>query len=190
MLGFKSKITIKILGYYFSHPQKKHYINELAGLLELDPGNLFRKLKELEREDILRSEKAGNQKYFFLNKKYPFFKELKKTYEAKHGAVSFLEKKLGHLNCHLPESEKIKEAYIFGSFANGGLGPESDLDLLLVGEHPSLAVKRDILLLQHSLKREINVVDITPGELKRKIKQKDEFFSRVFSQPIIKLKLL
>ena len=113
-------------------------------------------------------------------------KELKKTYEAKYGVVPFLEKRLGHLCHHLP---KLKEAYIFGSFANGALSPESDIDLLLVGEHSSLAAKRDILVLQRFLKREINVVDITQDELKRKMKQKDEFFSRIFSQPIIKLKL-
>jgi len=182
MFNSKSKITNKVLGYFFINSRKKHYINELAVLLEVDPGNLFRKLKELEIEGVLRSEMAGNQRYFFLNKEYSLLKELKKTYETKYGVVPFLEKRFGHL-------PKLKEAYIFGSFANGALSPESDIDLLLVGEHSSLAAKRDILALQHSLKREINVVDITSDELKRKMKQKDEFFSRIFSQPIIRLKL-
>ncbi len=186
MFNSKSKITNKVLGYFFINPHKKHYINELAVLLEVDLGNLFRKLKELETEGVLKSEMAGNQRYFFLNKEYYLLKELKKTYEAKYGVVPFLEKKLSHLHCHLP---KLKEAYIFGSFANGAFNPESDIDLLLVGEHSSLVAKRDILALQHFLKREINVIDITPEELKKKIKQKDEFFSRIFNQPIIKLKL-
>ncbi len=186
MFNSKSKITNKVLGYFFVNPHKRHYINELAILLEVDPGNLFRKLKELEMEGVLKSEMVGNQRYFFLNKEYPLLKELKKTYETKYGVVPFLEKKLSNLHCHFP---KLKEAYIFGSFASGAFNPESDIDLLLVGEHSSLVVKRDILALQHFLKREINIVDITPDELTRKIKQKDEFFNRIFNQPIIKLKL-
>jgi len=186
MMGFKSKITNKVLGYYFLNPHKRHYINELAVLLKVDPGNLFRKLKELEAEGVLVSEVAGNQKYFFLNKRYPLLKELKKTFETKYGLVPFLEKRLSHFRYHFP---KLKEAYIFGSFAKGALGPESDIDLLLVGDHPSLILKRDILALQHFLKREINLIDITPRELKRKIREKDPFFNRIFNEPIIKLRL-
>jgi predicted transcriptional regulator with HTH domain len=49
MLGFRSKITIKVLNYYFLNPQKSHYANELARLLDVYPANLFRKLKELEK---------------------------------------------------------------------------------------------------------------------------------------------
>ncbi|MDD5750661.1 MAG: nucleotidyltransferase domain-containing protein, partial [Candidatus Pacebacteria bacterium] len=138
MINFESKITNKVLGYYFSHSHKRHYINELSSLLELDAGNLFRKLKEFEAEGILKSEMMGNQRYFFLNEKYPLLKELKKTYEVKYGIIPFLEKKLSHFRRHSPE---LKEAYIFGSFARKRLGPESDIDLLLVGEHSSLALK-------------------------------------------------
>ena len=83
MLNFRSKIAIKVLGYYFVNPARKHYINELARILDEDAGNLFRKLKDLEREGILSSEAIGNQRYFFLNKRYPLLKELKKAYEIK-----------------------------------------------------------------------------------------------------------
>ena len=41
MLNFKSKITIEILSYYFINPDRKHYINELAKIINADPGNLF-----------------------------------------------------------------------------------------------------------------------------------------------------
>ena len=82
MFKFKSKITIKIFDYYFTNPRKSHYINELARILAVDPGNLYRKLRELEKENILTSDIKGNQKYYFLNLSYPLLKEIKKTYEA------------------------------------------------------------------------------------------------------------
>lgn len=180
MLGFRSKITIKVLGYYFVNPGQKHYINELADLLKIDPGNLFRKLKELEAEGILISETRGNQKYFGLNKKYPLLKEIKKTYEAKHGLVNLLKGKLTKL-------KGLKEAFIFGSYAKNSLQQESDIDILLIGNHSSLEAKRLILPLQQDFKREINLIDLAPADLKKRKKQHDDFISNIYSQKMIKI---
>lgn len=85
MFNFSSKIAVKILRYFFINPGKKNYINELARILEADPGNLSRKLAELEKEGILISEFSGEQRYYFINKKYPLLKEVKKAFELKHG---------------------------------------------------------------------------------------------------------
>lgn len=180
MIKLGSKITIKILGYYFVNPDKKRYINELAAILEIDPGNLFRKLKELEAEGILISEKQGNQKYFKLNKKYPLLKEIKKTYEMKYGLTDRLKKIANGL-------KGLREAYIFGSYAGDSLQQESDIDILLIGNHSSLAAKRMILPLQNEIKREINIIDLTPKDFNLRRKHKDEFIENIFSNKIIKI---
>ena len=180
MLGFRSKITIKVLNYYFLNPEKRHYVNELARILDVDPGNLFRKLKELEKEGILISETRGNQKYFSLNKKYPFLKELKKTFEAKYGFLNLIKEKLSKL-------KGLKEAFVFGSFAKNTLSPESDIDLLLIGEHSSLEAKKLILPLEKMIGREINIVDMTEKEFKKRKKRGDEFIKNIFSGKVIKI---
>jgi len=180
MVGFRSKITVKILGYYFINPAKSHYINELADLLEVDPGNLFRKLKDLEGEGILISEAKGNQRYFGLNKKYPLLKEVKKTYDAEYGIANLLKERLSKLR-------GLKEAYIFGSYAKNSLQQESDIDVLLIGAHRSLEAKRLILPLQKAIQREISIVDLTPQEFQARRKNKDDFLENVFSSKIIKI---
>ncbi|EKD46396.1 MAG: 3,4-dihydroxy-2-butanone 4-phosphate synthase/GTP cyclohydrolase II [uncultured bacterium] len=86
MFNIGSKITEKLLNYYFSAPDANHYINELARLLDVDPGNLDRKIKELEKEGIFISQINGNQKYFSLNKKYPLIVELEQFHALKYGA--------------------------------------------------------------------------------------------------------
>ena len=180
MLKLKSKITIEILDYFFLNPDKKHNINQLADLLKIDPGNLFRKLEELETEGILVSTREGNQRQFSLNQKYPFLKELEKLYYSKHGFLSLLKEKIAEL-------KNIQDAYIFGSFAKGKLGAESDIDLLLIGSHSPLEAKRTILPLQDRIKREINIVDLSPKELEKKKKNKDEFINNIFSNKLIKV---
>ena len=179
MLNFRSQITIKVLDYFFTNPQKARYINELAGILEVDPGNLYRKLKELEAENILSSESKGNQKYYFLNKKYSLLKEIKKAYEAKYGLVKKLEKALRGL-------KGLESAYLFGSFATGKAEAESDIDLLLIGDHSSMAATKKILPVQKLLGREINIIDMKNKEYEAK-KEKDDFLKNVLSSKPIKL---
>src|SRR5680860_1346013 len=105
MITFNSKITKKLLEYYFTNPSAEHYVNELSRLLEIDPGNLDRKLKELKREGILISKSLGRQKYYSLNKKYPVLEEIKKIFEQKYGLKNSLLKNLKIV-------KGIKEAYI------------------------------------------------------------------------------
>ena len=180
MLEFRSKITVKVLGYYFLNPQRRQYINELADLLEVDPGNLFRKLKELEQEGVFISEMVGNQKYFFLNKHYPLLKELEKVYNSKYGVINLLKEKIKKL-------KGLEQACVFGSYAKNSFQQESDIDLLLVGSHSSLEAKRAILPLQKNLGREINIVDMTAQEFEFRKKKKDEFIKNIFSKKTIKI---
>lgn len=180
MIQFRSKITLKLLDYFLLNPTKAHYINELAGMFSLDPGNLFRKLRELEGEGILISENRGNQKYYSLNKNYPLLKELKKTYQVKYGLTKLLKEKLSGI-------KKLKEAYIFGSYASDSLQQESDIDLLLIGEHSPLEARRSLIPFQKNIGRELNIIDLTERELEKRKRNKDEFINNIFSNKVIKL---
>lgn len=180
MIGFRSKITQKTLGLLFLNPQREYYVNELAKILDIDPGNLYRKLKELEAEGILISEIRGNQRYFSLNKNYSLLKEIKKAYEAEFGLPVLLKKKL-------VEIKGLKKAYIFGSYANNSLDRESDIDVLLVGNHSSIEARKSILPLQRKIGRIINIVDISLKEFDVRKKKKDEFIKNIFSEKVIEI---
>ena len=168
------------MAYYFINPQAKNYVNELAGILAVDSGNLTRKLKELESEGVLVSVFSGNQKFYALNSRYPLLKELKKIFQSKYGLEETLKKRLKKLS-------GLKEAYLYGSFAKGGFGPESDFDLLLIGSHSTLEAQRAVVDLQNELQREINIVDLTEKDFLNRKKKKDEFIKNIFQEKIIKL---
>ncbi|MFA6159771.1 MAG: nucleotidyltransferase domain-containing protein [Parcubacteria group bacterium] len=180
MLDIKSKITQKLLTYYFANLSASHYVNELARMLEVDPGNLDRKLRELELEGLFVSEKQGNLKFFKLNKNYPLLEEVRKWYKIKYG----LEKRLKE---SLEKLIGLKEAYIFGSYAKGNFGPESDIDMLLIGSHSSLSAKRIIAKMGNDTKREFNIIDLSEKELLERKKKKDEFVENIFKNKIIKI---
>lgn len=180
MINLRSKIEIKILGYYFLNPNIKKYINEFAKILNVDVSNLNKKLKELEKEGILASEQAGNQRYYFLNKKYPLLKETEKLYNAKYSLKNKIASSLKNL-------KGLKKAFIFGSFAKDEMQQESDIDILLIGSHSSLKAKRLILNFEKEFQREFNIIDLSEKEFEKRKKEKDDFIANILNNKIIKI---
>ncbi len=177
ILSFRSKITREILQFFFLHKEARPYVRDLSRKLALDPSNVSKKLRELEERTILLSENDGTKRYF-LNKKNPLVRDLEHLFSASYGFPSILRKKIEAL-------QGISRVFLFGSYATGALSSESDIDILLIGSHSPRKAKEIILPLQRIAGRELNIVDITEEELEKKIKEKDPFFTRIFSRKMI-----
>ena len=180
MISLRSKVTIKLLDYYFLNPEAQVYINELARILELDPKNTETKLKELEREGLFKSEFRGKQRYFFLAKDNPVLEHYRQIFLKTHG----IEKKLKDI---LNGIKGIKEAYIFGSYASNKMDSSSDIDILVIGTHSVLELQRVIVKLQKDTGREFNVTNLSPEEFAEKKKDKNHFVNNVFKTKTIRL---
>jgi predicted nucleotidyltransferase len=180
MINLNSNLIIKILGYCFINSNEEFYGRQLAKIFEVDPGNLSKKLDELAKEGFLSSSVEGRQKYFILNKDYPLLAETKKIYESKCSIALVLKDSLNKIN-------NLKEAYLFGSYLKDSFNRESDIDLLLVGDHNTLEARRKILPLQKKLGREINIIDFSSQEFKEKKSQSDDFLNNIFSGQHLKL---
>jgi len=179
MINLKARLIRQILDYFFINQSKKIYGRDLAKILKADPGNLSKKLKELESDGLLKSETVGQLKFFFLDSHYSLLKEIKKIYETQYSFPFLLKETLASL-------DGLQEAYIFGSYAKNSFNSESDLDVLLIGSHRALEARQAVLSLQKRLGREINIVDFTPEEYKQK--KNDDFLKNVFSGNHIKIK--
>ena len=119
----------KIMKLYLTNFKARYYLREISKLANLPLRTTQRILAKLEKEKIIKSEKAGKNKYYFLNLqniKTRFFlliTEINKTLE-------FLEK-YPVLKPFL--KEKINSCLVvFGSFAELKATKTSDLDLLVI----------------------------------------------------------
>lgn len=180
MINFKSTIVNKVLGYYFINPSARHYIRELAILLNLDPGNLSRKMVELKNSGLFLEIKEGKNCYFSLNQKYPLLKEYKNIYEAQFGVLESLKSVLKKVS-------GIKEAYIFGSYAKGNFEAVSDIDVLIVGENEHETLFKALSALEKKWHREINIIDFSGEEYKTRLKNKDPFLKNIFSDKTLRI---
>ncbi|MBZ1345471.1 MAG: nucleotidyltransferase domain-containing protein [Candidatus Nealsonbacteria bacterium] len=180
MILLRSKITKKVLNLLFLNEKESFYVNELAKLLKEDPSNVYKKLLELKKEGVLSDEFRGKERYFFLNRKYPFLKEYKKIILKGFGFEKILKEKLSKL-------KNIDSVYIFGSYAKNRLSLESDIDVLIVGDFDTLKVQKVILEIQKLTGREINSVELTKKEFEKRMRKKDPFLKDIFSKEYIKL---
>ena len=180
MISLRSKVTIKLLDYYFLNPEAQVYINELARILDLDPKNTETKLKELEREGLFKSEFRGKQRYFFLAKDNPVLEHYRQIFLRTYGIEKRLKDMMGNI-------KGLKEAYLFGSYASNTMDSSSDIDLLAIGTHSVLELQRAIVKLQKDTGREFNVINLSLKEFDKKKKDKDPFITGVLKTKIIRL---
>lgn len=179
MLLIKSQLIKKLLAFYFTNPQAKKYLRELARILDVDPGNLSKELNKLEKEGLFKFENRGGQKVFYLNKDYPLFEEYKNIILKTEGVV-------GSLKQVLSSFEKIDRVFIFGSFAQNNQRPDSDIDLLIIGEVDFSKINSALNELEKKLGREINQVVYSPQEFNKK-KNKTPFLKDIFKNKTINL---
>jgi predicted nucleotidyltransferase len=180
MISLRSQITKTLLNYFFINPASRVYVNELYRNLKIDKRNLVRKLKELEKEGILKSETSGNLKLYSVNRNYPLYREYRKIVLKTIGFEDKLKKILEKI-------EGVKEAYIYGSYAKDKMAIHSDVDLLIVGNHNLVLLQGELNRLQKEIKREINVVNIDEREFKKRIKNKDPFISEILKEKHIRI---
>lgn len=180
MIQIQSIITQKLLIYFFINQNEKRYLSELAKILDVDTKNLDTKLKELVKEGLFKSETVGRQKYYSINKEYPLFDEYKKIVDKTIGIEYMLKNSLKKI-------KGLKNLYIFGSYASNKMNVSSDIDVLAIGSHKILDIQKQILSLQHFLRREINLINFDEKEFNNKIKNQDPFLTNVFKKQIIKV---
>ena len=180
MISLKSKVTKKILNYFFLNPNSTLYVNELSEKLDLDKRNLVKKLKELENEGVLKSRPRGNLKLHSINKNYPLYNEYKKIVLKTLG----LEKKLKDL---LKDIKGVKLAYIYGSYAKDRLNVHSDIDLLVIGNHKIIFLQKGLASLQKEIDREINVVNMDEKDFNKRRKDGDPFIKGILKNKHIEI---
>jgi len=180
----KSRLRNKILLHFFTNTDDEMYLREMALRLKEDPGNLSKELSKLEKEGIFISQFRGKQKYFFLNKVYPLFNEIKSIIFKTIGIK-------GSLQNIINETSGIVSAFIYGSFATGEENASSDIDLCLVVKDSIFNEDNfisKINSLGKTILREINYIYYSEDEWKKQTNENDSFIINIKMGPKIVLK--
>ena len=172
----------RVLRWLFGQPDRGFHLSELRRLTGLGSASVQRELNRLAEAGLVRTERVGNLRRFQANRKSPVFAELAGLTNKTLGIEPMLREAL------LPLAPKMQGAWIYGSVAKKTETAQSDIDLLLVGEHLTLTEILELLLpLESQLGRKINPTTYTPAEFTRRRAESDSFVNRVLAGPVVSL---
>lgn len=150
------------------------HLREIARRAGVSPPEAMRELNNLVSLGALVRKTSGNACLFFLNRDCLFVNDLKGLYLKTEGLVPLLKKEVS-------EIKGLKYCFIYGSFARGGFGAGSDVDVLLVGNVSVLEVSRVFggLLVAGKSVNELNYVVWSNADFDDKVKEGSAFFKSV-----------
>jgi predicted nucleotidyltransferase len=173
---FSSKLRVDLLSLFFGRPDEEFYVREIEKILQEDVGNISRELKNLEGIGLLISRRKGNLKYYLLDRKFPLYDELRSIILKTRGAA-------GVLTACLQGMEQIDFAFIYGSFAAGQETAKSDVDLMVIGDVSLEQLISRLKEPETTLGREINASLYDVREIRKRLREKEPFITRVMKEP-------
>jgi len=173
-----SKNRAKILAFFLTHPGERFYYSELVKRLKITSSAIQNELARFRKVGLLETKREANIRYYWINKNFPLYPELKNIVLKTSGLADELKKELSNIG-------EIKFAFIYGSVAKNTEDIKSDIDLMIIG-NPNLDTLTQIVSkAEENLSREINYTIFEVQEWKQRIKKKDSFVTNVVKNPKI-----
>lgn len=170
----------RVLGILFGNPNRSYYTGEIIALSDTGTGAVQRVLARLESARLLTVSHVGNQKRYQANRAASVFTQLHELALKTFGLADILRAALS------PLAPKIDAAFVYGSTAKREDSATSDVDLMVVSDSVSYG---DIYLRLEDaaarLGRKINPTIYSRAALRKSVRDRNAFVTRVLAQPKI-----
>lgn len=145
------------------------FLNEFRGSIRsaakecgFSPMQVRSELIKLENMGILKEESIANSKIYSLNEQCNFAEELRALITKTSGFDTQIKKAISKV-------KGIELAFIYGSYASGNFGKNSDIDLFIIGTPDMEKLNSVLFKLERKLNRQINLsIYSRPDFLKKK----------------------
>ncbi len=162
-----------MLALFYGHVDEPYYVRQIMKIVGAGIGIVHRELERLTNSGIINREKRGNQVYYTANKDCPIFEELRGLVVKTFGVADVLKTTL------TPIAERIRVAFIYGSFAKGMENHKSDIDVMVIGNVKFTEVAVALHDAQEKLRREVSPTVYSVKEFKEKVAVKHHFLTSV-----------
>jgi len=174
---FASSAMARLLAHFAVRPDDEVHVRELQRLTGLGMGSLQAELKRLVALGILSRRSRANRVAYRLETGHPRWEPLRRL-------IGLTATPLELLRAAFAGVKGVDAAFVFGSEARGDSGPESDVDLFILGrEDVHHAVGRALTEVELLTGREIDVMEYTPDRATRRIGRGSVFLDRVADEP-------
>ncbi|MEK7377108.1 MAG: nucleotidyltransferase domain-containing protein, partial [Candidatus Margulisiibacteriota bacterium] len=143
----KSKIRKRIILLFLHNPATEYSLSDVARQVATSAGTAQRELNRLLQNDLLTFKKRSGLNIYSLNKKCAVLKEIESIVNKTIGVEVELKNRLEKIT-------GISYAFIFGSYAKGGVKSDSDIDLFVIGDMKEDEVFKAVSLAENAVGRE------------------------------------
>ncbi|MCD6361999.1 MAG: nucleotidyltransferase domain-containing protein [Armatimonadetes bacterium] len=177
-----SEVRARVISHICAHPDELIVAADLARELDAGATAVSRELARLCELGMLREAKPiGRARPYTLVEDFPLLPGLRSMCMYATGVVAALREAFA-------EEDGIEVAFIFGSLARGDDRPDSDVDVIVVGDIDGIELVRLTRPVSRESGREINVINYSPDEFAEKARSEGEFLPRVLADARILLK--
>lgn len=171
---FVSKVRIKILWLFFSHPDVPYHIRGVVREIDEEINAVRRELLRLEEIKLLLSERKGNRLYFTIQSNFVFYPELLNIIHKSYGLgreIIKSRKKLG----------KIEYAFLTRAFTKGIRTTMQEVDLVIIGDVDMNGLQAAVQRAERETGREVNYTVMKGSEFTLRKKRKDAFLVSILA---------
>ena len=173
---FTSEARARVLTSLFGERGRAFYQSELARATELPINAVQRELKRLVNAGLVRREIVTGRRVYEADRRSAIYEEMSSMIRKLRGPATVIRDALA-------VRSGTEVAFIFGSFASGEETASSDVDLMVLTDDSSRAIRTALGRAERDLARTINEHVMTTGEWRKRLRKRDPFISHVRSGP-------
>jgi uncharacterized protein len=195
-----------VLATLVREPERSWYLRQIAARLRVSPSSVQRELALLTAAGIVLRDHAGDGNdyidssargagsryrdglrygeagpsyhvWYRINPEFPLLQEFQSIFAKTLGVHNELVSALA------PFTERIQNAFIFGSTARGERKADSDIDIIIIGEIGLADLSVALSEVESKIDVLVNAMVFTPTEFGSKLQGGNHFVCTVIAQP-------
>lgn len=160
-------------------PERPFFQRELARLTGEPYNGVVQALHRLVRDGLVTTGTVGGKPAFYANRENPYFGEFQRI------AI----KSLGVAEALGDAGVVALKVAVFGSFAKGVAGPQSDIDVFVVGSEPAPGAATAALAeISRNLGHPVNVVVYEHARYLQEREDAASFVSAISNAPVVSIR--
>lgn len=177
---FGGALKTRLLQALVMHPETAYHLRGLATAAGVDSGNAVKALRGLIDAHFVKVVPDIRGLRYQIDERSPLIEPLRQMFLLSSELMTDLKSTADTL--------PADHVLVFGSLARGSDKPESDIDILVVGDISTIEAQSAFKPVSRKHRREINVMAVDAATLERQLSEGSEFWRDVMDNKTILLK--
>jgi predicted nucleotidyltransferase len=176
---FRSEMQLNLLALLLLQPDREWTLDQLAGALGAPVSSVHRELQRAEAAGLVLRDGDRRPHHFRAARGSPLYDALASLLNATVGVEKELATQL--------DRRDVQAAIVYGSWPTGSRRPDSDIDVLVVGEADLRDLRRIVRPIGKRAGRTIDLTVLKEDEFQQLMANRSSFARRVLESPTVAL---